>query len=752
MYHELQIFPHFLRNDVGDSSSMAHDLCMSFPARITQRGASVLAALVFVAILSVVAVGISSLKGDQSQRSQTASVGGTLAAEFFEGAREPVKTADPVAQAKKENSNLKIPDCSTIESNKEKPFVATVETQNKGQECTCKKEDKTKTPAQITYRQIEYRVTAKNEKGKVEAITKRSVGQEVNKDADTKCAVFQCSAWNNKCSPRSVDPESLYSTLAESGGDAVKGWTQDTKDALKDPSLRDGVMKNINNQITGSQLDALKDAWATEKKCTYTGSGEGSDVQYTENCSLVVNNKSPGAVDTLKQLDSLAVCGKETCPSAGPVSCNQPGANSATCIPSGEEAIKLNPGTQTSPGDETSKPYVDCSKDDCIAVANSKSQMEALKNKGFTCDENGEDGTYACYMDSNTTCPTGFTGKPPECTKSNTPPGCQGANCSGPGTITTTHEETTKTGNTTGFGGGMGNLGSMLSALGRGLMSSALSPSATCTSDQSTYQSQLQQYQTQMQMYQQQMQQYNYYQYQMQNSGNSNGYMMAMPTMPSQPCYNANASCTSSQPSQPDASGCTAGTWKPLYTGSCITNWQCVPGTGTGVQPTAKISCQPQIADVGMSIAITYACTNATASRGGGFDSLSQASGSATAVIQTPPSGTNTATYSIMCINGSLTTSDQCAIQVGKPTIALAAVPQSVASGDISSIGWVTTGMQACTLSSPQQADFTTANASNQSVNGMATSSPITASTDFVLTCTTVGGATKVASTTVTLK
>jgi hypothetical protein len=75
----------------------------------------------------------------------------------------------------------------------------------------------------------------------------------------------------------------------------------------------------------------------------------------------------------------------------------------------------------------------------------------------------------------------------------------------------------------------------------------------------------------------------------------------------------------------------------------------------------------------------------------------------------------------------------------------------SVKSGESSTIGWLTSGMQKCVVSSPDMPDFTAANASNTSVNGMATTSPLTDPARILLTCTTIGGATKSATTTVSV-
>jgi hypothetical protein len=154
-----------------------------------------------------------------------------------------------------------------------------------------------------------------------------------------------------------------------------------------------------------------------------------------------------------------------------------------------------------------------------------------------------------------------------------------------------------------------------------------------------------------------------------------------------------------------------------------------------------------------MSLNITYSCAAGTPS-GSGFTIAdpTQLSGTATAIVAAPPQGTNTATYSLTCSNGTATSGAQCSIQVTQPSIVLVANPATVSSGGTSQIGWVTSGMQSCVISSLQQSDFTARNASNTSVNGSAQTSALTAaSTEFDLNCQTLGGQTASASTAVTV-
>ena len=87
-------------------------------------------------------------------------------------------------------------------------------------------------------------------------------------------------------------------------------------------------------------------------------------------------------------------------------------------------------------------------------------------------------------------------------------------------------------------------------------------------------------------------------------------------------------------------------------------------------------------------------------------------------------------------------------MQVGKSSIILVANPKTVKSGETSLIGWTTTGMKACVISSPDQLTFTYRNSSNTSTSGAAETSPVTTASTFVLTCETAAGGKKSATTT----
>ena len=268
-----------------------------------------------------------------------------------------------------------------------------------------------------------------------------------------------------------------------------------------------------------------------------------------------------------------------------------------------------------------------------------------------------------------------------------------------------------------------GSLGSGLMQALQGLLQGlgaggAGGPSQTCSTDSAIYQQQQQQYQQQLQQYQIALQQYNY-QLQL-NALYGNNNQPPIPPVAPRPCMPGG---DETKPPTP-----------PRY------------------PPTAQISCQPQVADPGMTIAISYSCSSGRAT-GTGFTAKRQPSGSATATVAVPPAGINVATYGLTCSGeqdrGAASAHAQCAIQISRPSIVLVANPKTVQSGETSLLGWITSGMQSCVISSPQQDDFTARNASNTSPNGTAETSPVTTLSTFILHCETLGGSTKEASTTI---
>lgn len=171
-------------------------------------------------------------------------------------------------------------------------------------------------------------------------------------------------------------------------------------------------------------------------------------------------------------------------------------------------------------------------------------------------------------------------------------------------------------------------------------------------------------------------------------------------------------------------------------------------GGGDGA-PKAEISCRPQEADVGMSIAVSYACHNSATSGGSGFSTNNQLSGSATPTVEAPTLGSDSVIYGLTCSKEGKTDSAQCVVKINPTSIVLIANPKDVASGEEANIGWITNGMESCTISSPTLASFTSENAGNTSPSGVAKTPALTEDTTFVLTCTTKSGGTKTAETTV---
>ncbi|MEK7092888.1 MAG: hypothetical protein AAB927_00215, partial [Patescibacteria group bacterium] len=327
------------------------------------------------------------------------------------------------------------------------------------------------------------------------------------------------------------------------------------------------------------------------------------------------------------------------------------------------------------------------------------------------------------------------------------PPNRQQTFPQGPGTQQQTPE---KPG---GGGGGLdGLMKAILGGLAQGLAKGlAQQPAQACPSDPNAYAQQQQQYNQQMQQYNYQLQQFNY----QQQLSYMNGMPAPIPPTAPQPCTpNSNSNSCASAPAQPSPAGCPNGTWRPITTQQgngyqCTSGWQCVPGGGT--VPTAQISCSPKVADVGMTVTIAYGCGNATGSTGQGFDTNNQLSGSTTTVITAPPAGATGANFELNCTNQGASRRAQCTVQIGRPTIVLVANPKVVDPGKASTIGWITSGMQSCVVSSPEDGAFTAENATNTSVNGMASTSPLTSPIHILLHCVTIGGGTRDATTTVSV-
>ena len=168
-----------------------------------------------------------------------------------------------------------------------------------------------------------------------------------------------------------------------------------------------------------------------------------------------------------------------------------------------------------------------------------------------------------------------------------------------------------------------------------------------------------------------------------------------------------------------------------------------------GDTPKAQISCQPRVADVGMQIAISFACQNAATAGGSGFSTNGNLSGSATAVVPAPTLGSSKVTYGLTCSNQGKTDTAECTIDVQRSSLVMVANPKNISSGESANIGWISKGMERCTLSSPTLPQFTEEQSTLTQVSGVVKTPALSQHTKFVLTCTTLSGATKTAETTV---
>ncbi len=303
-------------------------------------------------------------------------------------------------------------------------------------------------------------------------------------------------------------------------------------------------------------------------------------------------------------------------------------------------------------------------------------------------------------------------------------------------------------------GGGLGSLGPLMSGLGRALSSifggqqcPAPQAAQTCPSDPQQYQQYQQQYQQQIQMYQYQLQQFQYQQQMNARYGYSQ--QQACPPQPPVPCRqgasNTGGQC---QNSPAPTSACSSG-WQPVYSGSCVASWRC-GSSGSGSAPVAQISCQPRLADIGTTIAISFSCSAGVAT-GTGFEAGGQQSGSATAIVGTPASGVTTVEYGLTCSDSATgrSSSKTCGVKINKPAIVLVSNPKKVAKGKAATIGWVTAGMDSCVISSPDFSVFTEENKDKPKKSGVAETPELTGSATFVLSCTTLGGGEKEAEVTV---
>jgi hypothetical protein len=151
-----------------------------------------------------------------------------------------------------------------------------------------------------------------------------------------------------------------------------------------------------------------------------------------------------------------------------------------------------------------------------------------------------------------------------------------------------------------------------------------------------------------------------------------------------------------------------------------------------------------------MQVALAYSCAQGTAT-GSGFTASGQ-SGTATVTVENPPAGTNTATYRLTCNQNGVTAGAQCSVKVERAGIIFVANPGTVRSSETSLLGWTTSGMQSCVVSSPTDPVFTAQNSANTSVSGTASTIATSSAVSYRLRCESVSGGTSDATTTVSVR
>lgn len=298
-------------------------------------------------------------------------------------------------------------------------------------------------------------------------------------------------------------------------------------------------------------------------------------------------------------------------------------------------------------------------------------------------------------------------------------------------------------------GSGSANpLSSLLSSLGKLLGGSGGlgGTGQACPTDQNAYAQYQQQYNTQLQQYNYALQQYNY---QLQIAQMQGLPAPVAPTPPTPCTPSSNSGSGTSQCSTPPTvptSACAAG-WRPTYSGQCITGWQC----GSATAPVAAISCQPELADIGMNVAISFGCQNAATSVGQGFSTAGALSGSTTTVV-TAATSSSTVNFGLTCSTSGASDSKQCTVRINRPSIVLTANPKIVSSGATSTVGWVTAGIESCIVSSPNNGAFTAENADKPRASGTAETPILSETMNVSLACTTLAGGSRTATTTVTVQ
>lgn len=162
--------------------------------------------------------------------------------------------------------------------------------------------------------------------------------------------------------------------------------------------------------------------------------------------------------------------------------------------------------------------------------------------------------------------------------------------------------------------------------------------------------------------------------------------------------------------------------------------------------PVGQLSCSPQRVENGNSIAVSYSCSRATTATGSGFSTGSALSGSTTVTASTTASKID---LSLTCVRAELSHIAGCSVAVIRPTIIVSATPNPVRPGGIANVAWASTGMESCTLSSDDLPEFTEREKNGTRTSGVASTTPIHATSTIDVVCATAGGKSKTASVTI---
>ncbi len=162
------------------------------------------------------------------------------------------------------------------------------------------------------------------------------------------------------------------------------------------------------------------------------------------------------------------------------------------------------------------------------------------------------------------------------------------------------------------------------------------------------------------------------------------------------------------------------------------------------MQPTAELSCSPDVADVNETpIAVSWLCRDSSTSKGEGFNTNGETSGSAEVTLKSKDLKTDADRVDLIltCSKGTNKTEDSCPITINRPLIIAIANPNKVARGETATLGWITKGMSdngdVCKATSDQHPDF-----SETGRDTVVTTPPIEEKTNFTIHCDTLGGST----------